>query len=242
MIEINLLPDIKREFLQAQKVRNRVMATSMIAGVLSLGIVGLIIVWIGLQAGRELLINNAINSESKKLSSVEAINEAVTIQNQLGKVNELHDKKALTSRIFNMITVINPPAPNNIGIVNMVVNTEDNSIKMEAQATGGYAALETFRKTITATTISYVAADGSDEKLVEKLAADLDDTDRSYADNSDGQKVLKFTLSFTYNGQLLSRSATQLSVNGPNQSNATDSFIGTPDTLFVEAVKEKEKK
>ena len=39
MIEINLVPDIKQEFLKTQRQRNRVISYSILAGIIAVGVV-----------------------------------------------------------------------------------------------------------------------------------------------------------------------------------------------------------
>lgn len=233
MIEVNLLPDVKRELLHAQRVRTAVVSVSMIIAVVSVSLVGVILLWMLAQEGRELLLKNSIDSNSKKLNSVSAINDAVTIQNQLGSIDQLHNNKKVSSRMFDMLTAINPPSPNNIAITNLTVDTEKKTVKMEAQATGGYAALETFRKTIAATKIEFKQTERIESV---PLASDIGDSERSLGENTDGKKVLRFILVFTFDDKLFDNVVENVHIIGPNEANVTDSYVGVPSSLFTESV------
>jgi hypothetical protein len=233
MIEINLVPDVKRELLRAQKVRSTVISFAIIVGISALSIVLLLAFWVFIvQTARGVLSDNTIKSEDKKLQSIKDLPNALTIQNQLGQLVTLHNDKHITSRIFDVLATINPPEPNNIGINRATLNTEDSTITLEAQAASGYPALEVFRKTISATKFRYT--DDSGQIKTVSLASELSDSERSYGEDAAGKKVLRFTLSFKYPQELLQRSSLSAIIIAPTKTNATDSFIGVPASLFTE--------
>ena len=67
MIEVNLLPDVKRELLKAVRVRNTVVSLSIILSIVTLGILGLILLWMGAQEIRDKLTSDGIAEQSKRL-------------------------------------------------------------------------------------------------------------------------------------------------------------------------------
>lgn len=232
MIQLNLLPDVKQQLIHTQRVRASVISFSILIGIVSLAIVGLIFLWMIGQQAREILLDNSIKDQSQKLSKVEAIDNAVTIQNQLRVIGGLHDSKTSMSRVFPMLVTINPPAPNSINISSMTINTDEKRLIIEANSEGGYPALETFRKTIDATKITYKES-GSDDLKTTPLASEISDSDRSLKDTSGGKHTLRFTLSFLYDEHLFASNVKELRIVGPNTTNATDSFVGVPSTLFT---------
>ncbi len=232
MIEINLIPDVKQELLKAQRVRTSVISMAIIIGIVAIGIVVALAMWVfAVQAARDVISDNTIKSESQKLSKVEDVSTTLTIQNQLSKLSELHDSKHIDSRIFDILNTINPSAPNNVAITKLTLNSSDSTIKVEAQAVNGYPALEVFKKTINGTTFEYVQ-DG--EKKSVPLATSMNDSDRSYGEDASGAKVLRFTLTFVYPEELFSRTAQNATVVAPEKTNVTDSFLGVPQSLFTQ--------
>lgn len=238
MIEINLVPDVKQELIKAQRVRSSVISIAIVVGIAAIGVVVVLAIWVfAVQTARSVLTDNTIKSESDKLSKVEDISNTLTIQNQLSKLAEMHDAKSVDSRLFDILTTINPPAPNEVAITNVSLDSSTTTIKIEAQAVNGYPALDVFKKTINATTFQYTQ-DG--EKQSVPLASEMSDSDRSYGEDASGAKVLRFTLSFTYPEELFSRIAQGATIVAPQRTNATDSFLGVPQSLFTQKASDSE--
>ena len=232
MIEINLVPNVKQELIKAQRQRSTVITLAILTGAATVGIVIILAIWVfGVQATRGLLSDNTIKTESAKLATIEDLSNTLTIQNQLAKLSDLHNSKSIDSRIFDVLSTINPPTPNTIQITTLALDASAKTITMSAQASNGYPALETFRKTINATRFEFTQ--GGQKQSV-PLASNLTDGDRTYGDDSDSNRVLRFTISFTYPDLLFSRKVQNAVVTAPTQSNATDSFLGVPTSLFTQ--------
>lgn len=232
MIEINLVPDIKQELLRAERVRTSVISLAVVVSLIAVGLVVLLVLWVyGGQAVRGLLLDNEIKDKSSKLASVEDISNTLTIQNQLSLLSAMHSDKKVDSRIFDVLQTVNPPAPNTINVTNLKIDAATTTITVQGQATNGYAALEVFKKTLDATTLKYTK-DGKDTTV--PLVLKMSDADRSYGENANGAKVLRFTISFTYPKELFAHTIPTLTIQAPNTTNATDSFLGVPSSLFVQ--------
>jgi len=232
MIEINLVPDVKQELLKAQRVRASVVSVAILIGVAALGVVVLLAIWVfGVQTARSVIADNTIKSEGQKLAAVEDVNTTLTIQNQLSKLTEMHNAKHIDSRIFDILTTINPPAPNNVSITKLTLSSEGSTIKIEAQALRNYTALEVFKKTIGATKFEYTK-DGERQSI--PLASDISTSDASLGEDVTGAKVLRFTLMFTYPEELFARSSENATIVAPDKTNVTDSFLGVPQSLFTQ--------
>ncbi|HET6746564.1 MAG TPA: hypothetical protein VFH06_00480 [Candidatus Saccharimonadales bacterium] len=232
MIEINLIPDVKQELLKAQRVRTSVISMAIVVGIVAVGIVVALAMWVfAVQAARDVITDNTIKSESQKLSGVEDVSSTLTIQNQLSKLVAMHDGKHIDSRIFDILNTINPSAPNNVSITKLTLDSADSTIKIEAQAVNGYPALEVFKKTINATKFEYTK-DGKKQSVA--LATSMSDSDRSYGEDASGAKVLRFTLTFEYPAELFARTAQNATVVAPEKTNVTDSFLGVPQSLFTQ--------
>lgn len=232
MIEINLVPDVKQELLRAQRVRSTVISVAILVGIGSIALVVVLGIWVfGVQTARGAISDNTIKTQSQKLAAVPDISNTLTIQNQLGLLTKLHASKHVDSRIFDVLTTINPPVPNDIAINKLELDTTNNTIAITAQAANGYPALEVFKKTIDATTFQYT--DNGENKSV-PLASDMSDSDRSYGEDITGQKVLRFTLIFTYPDELFAPGLANARIVAPTKTNVTDSYLGVPKSLFTQ--------
>ena len=231
MIEVNLVPDVKQELIHAERVRSVVISMTILVGLVAVGLVVLLGLWVfGVQTARGAITDNTIKNENTKLASVEDLESSLTIQNQLSLLPTLHEDKQVDSRIFDVLATISPPAPNNISISKLTIDAEEKTIAIEAQAIGGYPALEVFKKTITATEFRFTSADNTEESRL--LANSISDGDRSYGENANGQRVLRFGLIFEYPEELFTPYLSNATIAGPDKTNVTDSFLDIPKSLF----------
>ena len=241
MIEINLLPNVKRELLKTRAMRNRVISISFLVGGASIAAVVVLALILGSQIAAEAVQNGVIKDRNDKLMAVEDLNKVVTIQHQLTKINEQHSGKKLNSRIFDVVTAVNPVAPNNVSFSDIKVNPESKTITLEGSAVNGYSALETLKKTILNTKVQTADGDKSSEV---SLTKEIKDGDTSFGENSEGKKVLQFSFSFEYAEELLAPASNgTVSVLTPTgKVDVTDSRQGIPDSLFKSNSKKQEKK
>jgi len=240
MIEINLVPDVKQELIRAQRTRSMVISVSIIVGLASIAIVVALALYIyTVQAIRGGLADNEITKKSETLSKVEDLSKILTVQNQLEKISDIYANKKINSRIFDVLIAIIPPAPNNIQISVLQINSDDNTISIEGQAANSYAAVELFKKTIDGTKIKYNTNDDKEYKKV-ALASNVDTKDTSYGADSSGVKVLRFTVTFTYADELFSNSSKNVLIVVANKGNVTDSYLGIPKSIFVDRAKDLE--
>ena len=241
MIEINLLPNVKRELLKTRAMRNRVISISFLVGGASIAAVVVLALILGSQIAAEAVQNGVIKDRNDKLMAVEDLNKVVTIQHQLTKINEQHSGKKLNSRIFDVVTAVNPVAPNNVSFSDIKVNPESKTITLEGSAVNGYSALETLKKTILNTKIQTNDGDKSSEVSLNK---EIKDGDTSFGENSEGKKVLQVSFSFEYAEELLApaNNGTVSGLTPTGKVDVTDSRQGIPDSLFKSNSKKQEKK
>ena len=241
MIEINLLPNVKRELLKTRVMRNRVISISFLVGGASIAAVVVLALILGSQIAAEAVQNGVIKDRNDKLMAVEDLNKVVTIQHQLTKINEQHSGKKLNSRIFDVVTAVNPVAPNNVSFSDIKVNPGSKTITLEGSAVNGYSALETLKKTILNTKVQTTDGDKNSEV---SLTKEIKDGDTSFGENSEGKKVLQFSFSFEYAEELLApaNDGTVSVLTPTGKVDVTDSRQGIPDSLFKSNSKKQEKK
>ena len=241
MIEINLLPNVKRELLKTRAMRNRVISISFLVGGASIATVVVLALILGSQFAAEAVQGGVIKDRNDKLMAVEDLNKVVTIQHQLTKINEQHSGKKINSRVFDVVTAVNPVAPNNVSFSDIKVNPESKTITLEGSAVNGYSALETLKKTILNTKVQTTDGDKSSEVILTK---EIKDGDTSFGENSEGKKVLQFSFSFEYAEELLApaNNGTVSVLTPTGKVDVTDSRQGIPDSLFKSNSKKQEKK
>ena len=231
MIEINLIPDVKRELLRAQRTRATVISVSILTSIIAAGLVVALVLYVfGVQTVRSAILDGQIKEGSETLAKEEDLSKILTIQNQLTKISELNSQKKMDSRMFDVLAAVIPPAPNDVQVSQIAIDAEESSIRIEGQ-TRGYDSMEVFKKTIDSAVIVY---NNEGEEQTVKLANDISVTDTSYGSNAENQKVLRFTLTFNYADELFSPDIAaptfRLSIDG----NVTDSYLGIPKSVFTE--------
>ena len=177
MIEVNLIPDVKRELIRAQIQRNAVISIAIIAAIAA-GVVAILVAAYvyGAQALMMRSANKLIDEQYSTLSEVPDLDKMLTIQNQLGTVSSLDKDKYMTSRIYGLLNITAPKSPHKVTISSVAIepsaSEEENedetasdegtgpTITIEGQARGGYASLEVFEKMIASTVLEYQPLEG----------------------------------------------------------------------------------
>lgn len=128
MIQFNLLPDVKVQYIKAQKSKRVVMAISGLALVVSLALLGIMISVTMFQNRHIADLNKDIKSYENKLKGTEDINKVLTIQKQLDSLPALYAKRPVTSRIFKYIQVT---TPTKVSITHLVVDYAATTLSID---------------------------------------------------------------------------------------------------------------
>ena len=237
MIEVNLIPDVKREYLRAQRMRNMVVSVSIMVMIVAGGAIAVLGVGLGAISAAGLVKDGEIKSGYRQLSGQSGVNDIVTIQNQLAHVSELDKARGINSRVFEVVSAVNPPAPNNIKISTIRFKPSETSIAIDGSAANSFTATDIMKKTILNTKIQY--RDDSSTKEV-PLASEVTITNTTYAQES---TALHFTLTFSYPKELTSNGYKNVTIVTPTSSiDVTDSKTHVPDGLFSSNSSKKEEK
>ena len=230
MIEINLIPDVKREYLKTKLARNAVVTISVFVGVAMAGLAVILGTVVGSQLIAQSIQDRTIKEDSAKLMNIQDIDKMVTIQQQLETIGGQFDSRHISSRLFDVLSAINPESPNNVTISTLKLNPEEKTVSIEGSAVNGYMALEVFKKTIVNTKVQLKEAD-KDVNI--PLAQDIKTGDTSFGESAEGQRVLRFAFTFTYPNELFSVSESTVTIVTPQgKIDVTDSKLGVPDSLF----------
>jgi Tfp pilus assembly protein PilN len=235
MIEINLIPDVKQELLKAERARAMVISGAIFTCIIAGGLVVLLAIYIyGVQFGRNVYADGQIKNKGAELAQVEDLSKMLTIQNQIDRINTLNDTKTVDSRLFDVLSAVIPPAPNQIQVSNLTMATETSTLTLEGQ-TNAYDSMEVFKKTIDSSVIIYTE-DGAEKSV--KLASEISISNVSYGEDTNGVKVLRFSLSFKYPPELFSAKIPVLTIKLSINGNVTDSYLGLPRSIFAERAKD----
>ena len=122
MIQLNLLPDIKQEYLKAQQTKRLFMITALLSSGLMLSIVGLMAFFVFVVQGRHSTnLKNDIDREVANVRSDDSLPKVLTVQNQLINLPALHAEKPIVSRWFDYLTRL---VPNDVSLDSMNITFE----------------------------------------------------------------------------------------------------------------------
>lgn len=112
MVQFNLLPDVKIEYIKANRFKRLVGLVSLLVAGGSIALVSLLVFFVYGVQGAQILKSNkdiqtskdAINKQNQKVS----IDKILTVQNQLNSLDALHANKPILSRAFSYLTKLVP--------------------------------------------------------------------------------------------------------------------------------------
>jgi hypothetical protein len=109
MLQFNLLPDVKLEYVKTQRTKHLLTLLSFAASAVGIGLLLLAALTVyGVQKKSLHDVNGDIKKYSTQLKSVKDLDKILTVQNQLGTLTNLHDQKPVTSRLFTYISQVTP--------------------------------------------------------------------------------------------------------------------------------------
>ena len=108
MIQLNLLPDVKLEYIRSQRSRRLVIAIAFFATAVSLVLLIAMLVIGGVQKKYLSDLSKDVNKDSSQLKNEPDIDKILTVQNQLGSITALHDGKPNVPSVFSYLNEVTP--------------------------------------------------------------------------------------------------------------------------------------
>ncbi len=177
MYEISLVPDVKAELLQKQKMRNLIIFICIIVACVCVGIILIMLSIMGAQSlsikGQENEIacradgipskGDKCNNFGQPVMTFKNVNELLTIQDQMNSIGTLNSNRVKFSRVFGILDVILPDGRANgdvVSINELSADISKNMISFDAigeskEINIGFHVLETFRKGVNRTYFDY---------------------------------------------------------------------------------------
>lgn len=241
MIEINLLPAVKQDFIRARRLKRVITSVSILVTIIALGLLGLAATVVyAIQPVTSGFLDKAIDEDLAKLNKDKNLTRNLTIQNQLSSITELHEQKGNVVNIFEYLKALNPAAPNNLTISKMQLDPSTTTMNIEASA-ADFSRLAIIKDTFNAAVFSYAKpkddGDGFDKVKDEKVFSEVNITDPSLSNDSDGKSVVSFKMALIYNPLLFDWTLKNIIVSIP-QKNTTPTANSV--NLFAENPTKKE--
>jgi Tfp pilus assembly protein PilN len=147
MIQFNLLPDVKKEYIKAKRAKRLILSSAVLISTGCIVVVGLMFSFV--QIGQKQHIDNLskdITQESKEIQEIESLTDMLTVQNQLEIVPQLHKEKTQMSRLFDYMARL---VPADAKIVRLNLDVDRQSMTIIGEATS-VAVIDQLVKTLNA--------------------------------------------------------------------------------------------
>ncbi len=132
MIQFNLLPDVKKQYVKAKRTKRLIMTVSFMA---SAGMVAVLIALFSYaQFAQKKHISDLgedIKSVATEIQTTPGLNTVLSVQNQLVHLPGLHQQKPHTSRLFDYVKFV---SPKEVSISQLTLDGTTNQITMSGQA------------------------------------------------------------------------------------------------------------
>ena len=133
MIQLNLLPDVKIQYLKSQRVKRLVILGMLIATSAAIGLVIFLAFMTYVWDKKSINdLTGDIDKYSGQMGDLSEIEKALTIQYQLNSLTELHQSKPILSRVNQLLEKI---VPNDVQLTTVTVDAEEGSIDLKGVAT-----------------------------------------------------------------------------------------------------------
>ena len=186
MIQFNLLPDVKQQYIKAKRQKHTVIVISMLMAAASLFVFIMLFLTVYVfQRAHLRNLNNDISASTETLKNTTNLNKILTIQNQLDSLPKLHDEKPVVTRLTNYLSAI---TPNQVNIGELEADFETKAITVKGTS-DSLQNINKFVDTIKFTTFKDNGEESKDKPFSEVVL-------KEFARND---KETTYTISFTFN-------------------------------------------
>lgn len=132
MIQFNLLPDIKLEYIRAARTKRLAILFSVLVSAVVIAVNGVLAFsTFYVQAKHISNLSSDIDQRKQELEGTESIDEILTIQNQLSTLTGLHEQKPELSRAYDFLQSM---TPSNVYIADVNIDLAEGTFEISGQA------------------------------------------------------------------------------------------------------------
>jgi hypothetical protein len=226
MIQFNLLPQVKMDYIKAQRMRSLIISVSSLVTAVSIAILVLLLIVDFAQKQHLNSLNDSVASETQTLQQKPDITKILTVQNQLESLTALHSAKPAASRLFS--NYLDEITPANIDINDLTIDFNAHTINING-TTNTLTSVDQFVDTLKFTT--YTVSGSST-----KTDAFSDVVLNSFGVNSgssDATQAATYSINLSYDPTILNITD-NVSLSVPNIT-TTRSELAQPTDLFKAA-------
>lgn len=158
MIQFNLLPDVKQEYIKAQRLKRLVIGVSFVLSAAALTLFVILMSTVYLVQRKVISgLNQDIATTSAQLKDSAHIADILTVQGQLGSLSSLHGQKPAATRLFGFLAQL---VPTQATVSDLKVDYTANTMTISGNAPG-LDVVNTFADALKYTTYTAKGSDNS---------------------------------------------------------------------------------
>ncbi len=132
MIQFNLLPDVKLEYVKAERLKRTVISLCLLASAASLSLLIMLVLTVDLWQHKTIDdLSNDIKKAGNELKSTPDLDKILTVQGQLHVLGGLHDAKPTETRLFQYVAQL---TPKEVTIKDLVIDHTATTISITGNA------------------------------------------------------------------------------------------------------------
>lgn len=228
MIQLNLLPDVKKEFIKTQRLKRNIISGAIIGSGVALGLVVLLAIYVHVaQRVARNQLQGDIDRSSQELGAKKDLSKILTVQGALTALPSLYDQKAVTSRVFDYLRVV---MPNQTSLTKLDMDLAKRTFKLDGTSSD-YKSMNVFVDTLKNAELSY----GSTDKRQKVRAFEAVVVSSANSSNDVNKPGVTFSLAMQFDQSLFktttaSPAMTITSANDGPKTNEIFSISGSQGT------------
>jgi len=222
MIQLNLLPDVKMEYIKAQRTRSLVLSSAIIIALGSIALLVLLLIVGGLQKKHISDLTKDIKSDTAMLQKKKDVTKILTVQNQLQSLTALHEDKPAVSNLFDYL---NQVTPTQVDITDFTADFDEESITI----TGTADSLGAVNKYVD--TLKFTTFNTEDSSKKQPAFKDVVLSSFGVNTNSKGGRAVSYTIELSYNPTIFDVSE-RVTLSVPNLTTTRSAIEQPAEDLF----------
>lgn len=225
MIQFNLLPDVKVEYVKTQRTKRLVIGSALIATASAFVIFLLLLIAVqGVQRKSISDLDKDIATYSSELQATPDLDKILTIQNQLSALDGLHGQKVVAARMFAHIQQV---TPTDVTIADHTVDFTASTMTITGQAPSFD------RVNVLVDTLKFATFETGGEENAAKAFSGVVLSEFGRNDNGSS-----YSISLNFDPTLFSNDS-EVKLIIPQNFNTTRSMLGQPTDIFKSSVPEQ---
>ena len=213
MVQFNLLPDVKKEYIKARRTKRLILTVSTLAVAGSLAVTVVLFLFVAIAQNKSIDdLSEDISSDISTLRSTNDLDKILTIQSQLDALPELHQQKPELSRAFEYLIQLTPA---DIKIQEVKIDNIENTMQITGSASD-LASINRF-----ADTLKFSRYSTPDEKDKVPFSSVITTLNRN-------EEKSTYEIDVVYDPQLFDNSL-EIKMVVPENKVTTRSTLGKPD-------------